>query len=78
MSGETLFVLPTFRDSMSPTLKSALDRRRRASLAGRCDCRARLGIVDLDRHRAEIAHEADCPTGDTLLAPLLRAGGYVA
>jgi hypothetical protein len=79
--GRVLFIVPTIRDSMNPKLKSALDRRRRATLTGTCDCGARRKIVD-HRHgggaRMQMAHEADCPAGDTVLAPLLRAGGTVA
>jgi hypothetical protein len=65
--GSILFVVPAIPDNASPDLKNALDRRRRATLNGRCDCGARV-VVSSSGLIAE--HESSCPATDEAIERL--------
>jgi hypothetical protein len=73
MRGRIMFVIPPLREDYPADLKAAVDRRRRASLAGSCDCGARW---DLTRGgHLGMAHEPDCDAADEALDRLAAAHG---
>ena len=73
--GNVLHVLPAIDDAWPPELKSAVARRRRAILSGRCDCGARFRVLGGDTAgvmHAGMEHERDCPASDDHCMELLR------
>lgn len=73
MRGRVLFVLPVLVEDYPPPIKAAIDRRRRASLEGVCDCGARWDITR--RGKLDMAHEAGCVATDRALDELAAAHG---
>ncbi|MET8862289.1 hypothetical protein ABZW11_04940 [Nonomuraea sp. NPDC004580] len=61
-------VIPPLLDEWPDDLKHALDRRRRATLTGRCDCGARRRW--LGPNNMTLTHEANCPASDPNLIAL--------
>lgn len=59
--GPVLCVVPTILDAYPAELKTAIDRRRRATLTGRCDCGARRQITGKG---FAVEHEEECPATD--------------
>jgi len=76
--GGTLLLVPAIGDAWPAEVKNAVERRRRATLYGRCDCGARQGrpkrAPDGVLHAA-MAHEHDCPAGNEVIAELFRFHG---
>jgi len=64
MVGKILAGIPVLRDDYPADVKDAVDRRRRATLSGRCDCGARRQLVG---HGLVFAHEPGCVAGDEQL-----------
>ncbi len=77
--GEVAFVVAGVPATAPPAIRAALDRRRRATLTGRCECGGRLHLRRMmaaaTNHQA-VVHEADCPAGDHNLAALIEAEGW--
>lgn len=74
--GPAVVVVPVLRDTYPAALKNAIDRRRRASLHGACDCGARRRV---DQHgRLAYDHDDDCPAADANLDQLAADHGLVA
>lgn len=73
MRGRVMFVLPPLVDAYPEPIKAAIDRRRRASLEGVCDCGALWGITR--RGKLDMAHEAGCDGTDSALDDLATAHG---
>lgn len=75
MRARMMLVLPPLVDDYPDPIKDAIDRRRRASLTGRCDCGACWGIT----RRGDLAmgHEAGCDATDSVLDDLAAAHGMV-
>lgn len=63
--GPAVFLIPVLRDDYPPAVKTAIDRRRRAALTGRCDCGAERQLTR--RNRIVIEHEAECTASDERL-----------
>jgi hypothetical protein len=73
MRGRMMLVLPPLVDDYPDPIKDAVDRRRRASLSGRCDCGA---TWDLSRRgHLEMTHEDGCDAADDALDDLAAAHG---
>lgn len=73
-AGPAMFVIPALPDGAPPEVLNALDRRRRATLTGRCDCGARRRLDHLSPTPRAVIHHADtCPAADPALADLLAA-----
>ncbi|MCT7353618.1 hypothetical protein N4P33_15760 [Streptomyces sp. 15-116A] len=71
--GDALVLVPVLLDRYPPELKAAVDRRRRASLTGSCDCG---GGRRLDRKsRVVHTHENDCPAADDNLNAIAEQYG---
>ena len=76
--GEVAFVVASVPEDAPATVRDALDRRRRATLTGRCACCGRLHLRRM--HPGQISqqifvHEQECPAADGNLGPLLEAEG---
>jgi len=71
--GTTLFLIPVLLDDYPPAIKAAIDRRRRASLTGRCDCGAERRVGR--KNRLVIEHETDCDATDERLDEIAAAHG---
>ncbi|RAY13608.1 hypothetical protein DPM19_18185 [Actinomadura craniellae] len=67
--GPMLLVIPALRDDYPPEVKAAFDRRRRATLTGRCDCG---GTRAARRGRVVHEHELDCPARDEAFGEICR------
>jgi len=65
-----LFVVPAAPSWASPELAAAFDRRRRATLAGHCDCGASRTISP--HGEVIFRHEDDCAAQDAMLLRLLQ------
>jgi hypothetical protein len=80
--GNVVQVLPALSDHLHPLVKNALDRRRRASLEGRCDCGAKRQLEGpLVRGavvRAVMEHENHCDASSPRLEMLLEQYGRSA
>lgn len=73
MVGTVMHVVPVLRDDYPADLKAAVDRRRRASLTGRCDCGATWQV--LRRGHVDMRHEDGCTATDEVLFAIgLRYG----
>ena len=74
--GDVLFVVPAIPDGAHPEVANAIERRRRATLEGRCDCGAHLIWVG-PKHQgvtqSALIHEDDCPAADTNLQRIIDA-----
>jgi len=71
--GEVLFGVPVIREDYPAELKTALARRRRAMLEGRCECGAVLAVR---RQGAVVHHQDGCIASDASLdAIAVRHGG---
>ncbi|HEY5455710.1 MAG TPA: hypothetical protein VIJ96_09590 [Acidothermaceae bacterium] len=65
--GNVAFVVPRLDDDLPARLKSAVSRRRRATLDGICDCGGRRHVVSATH--VEFAHDPACDaTDDNLVA----------
>ncbi len=73
--GPIACVIPPLLDDMPTPVKNAVDRRRRATLTGRCDCGAERRWT-APRHMT-LDHTRDCPAGDANLVELGARHGYV-
>jgi hypothetical protein len=71
--GTALFLVPVLLDDYPPAIKTAIDRRRRASLTGRCDCGAERRVGR--KNRIVLEHETDCDATDERLDELAAAHG---
>lgn len=67
--GEALIVLPPIPDDASPALKSALGRRRRATVTGECSCGA---TFEQGAQSLTMAHMASCDASDSSIRRLMR------
>lgn len=65
-----MFVLPSIPDGASEDLKNALERRRRATLTGRCDCGA---VVTVTAAGINVAHKSGCPASDEVIRHLIES-----
>jgi len=76
--GGTLLLVPALNDGWPAEVKNAVERRRRATLYGRCDCgehrRAMRPGADGMQH-ASFPHERDCPASDEALGELFAKHG---
>jgi hypothetical protein len=71
--GEVMFGVPVIREDYPAELKTALERRRRATFDGRCECGAVLRVT---RQGTRMEHEADCIASDESLDEIAaRHGG---
>jgi hypothetical protein len=70
-----MLVIPALADDYPDPIKDAIDRRRRASLTGRCDCGALWNITR--RGHLDMEHEPDCGASDAALDDLAAAHGMV-
>lgn len=73
MRGRIMFVIPPLVDDYPDPIKAAIDRRRRASLSGQCDCGAVAAINR--RGSVEMNHEDVCDATDRALDELAAAHG---
>lgn len=71
--GRVLFTLPVLCDDYPDDLKAAVDRRRRASLSGACDCGGRWDVTR--RGRVEMWHETGCDATEQALDALAAGHG---
>lgn len=68
-----LVLVPVLRDDYPDDLKAAIDRRRRASLTGSCDCGA---TRRLNRgNRVTYEHETDCPASEDAIDAIAARHG---
>lgn len=75
MRGRVMLVIPALIDDYPDPIKDAVDRRRRASLSGRCDCGAAWSLTR--RGHLDMEHEPECPASDEALDDLAAAHGMV-
>lgn len=79
-AGSVLYLLPELREGLHPELLNALERRRRASTTGRCDCGATFvfdGPLEPGKTtRAVMEHVGDCPASDAGIAALVESHGW--
>ncbi len=83
-----MFVLPVIPEDATPDIREGLARRRLAALTGHCPCGSDSPTLSRQQRRARerrqakatttalravFEHEHDCPAGDAVLIPLLRA-----
>jgi hypothetical protein len=73
--GRMMLVIPALVDDYPDPIKDAIDRRRRASLTGRCDCGAHWEITR--RGNLGMEHEPGCDAADDALDDLAEAHGMV-
>jgi hypothetical protein len=72
VKGGVMFGLPIIAEDYPADLKTALDRRRRATLAGRCECGAVLGV----RRAGTVMHHQDgCIASDDSLDEIAARHG---
>lgn len=60
--GTLMAVIPALREDYPPDLKTALDRRRRATLTGQCDCGGQRRLTK--RGQLVVEHAHNCPATD--------------
>jgi hypothetical protein len=75
LRGPIMLVLPPLVDDYPAPIKAAIDRRRRASLSGCCDCGALWDITR--RGQLDMEHEEGCDATDNALDDLAAAHGMV-
>jgi hypothetical protein len=68
--GKIGMVLPAIEDRYPPALKSALARRRSASMSGQCDCRE--VVWEVTGFMLVFRHADDCPATDDNIDRLLK------
>jgi hypothetical protein len=75
--GPVVFAIPALDDSWPSEIKNAVDRRRRATLSGRCDCGNSVGPITGDGQNLyrQLEHEDDCPANDEQIVALFRRHG---
>jgi hypothetical protein len=78
MAAGVLFILPALTEGEHPEVLSAIERRRRASITGRCDCGARRRLTGGPQPHLCFEHEFDCPAGDERLAELFERYGVAS
>jgi hypothetical protein len=66
--GPLLCVIPPLMEDFPPAVKDAVDRRRRATLSGQCDCGGKRRLLK-PRHLV-LEHEHNCPASDDNLTKL--------
>jgi SEC-C motif len=76
--GGTLLLVPAIDDSWPTEIKNAVERRRRATLYGRCDCGGtarRPPMQPGQTAEQTFQHEDDCPATDEALGALFARYG---
>lgn len=74
-----LVVLPKLIEGLAPEVLNAVDRRRRASLTGTCDCGARWRVIRKGRTaQLTMHHQVDCSASDAVLVGLHNKHGWPA
>lgn len=78
MVGRAMVVTYRTLPGMAPEMRAAVDRRREATLTGRCPCggRSHMGPSGGGIVTADLRHEHDCPAADVNLLALATATGW--